>query len=101
MTVRPPITRRKMMRKILSSLKTIISILTTKLTRGHILIKKLNLMRMNITMSNYRVFKTSIYSGLAKAVMKYARYKARSSISIKFQNFSKYVFLVATIFVIS
>jgi hypothetical protein len=50
--VRPPITRRKKKRKIRSSLKTTISILTKKLTLVQILIKKLNLIKLKITMIN-------------------------------------------------
>ena len=59
MTVKPPITRRKKKRKIRSSLKTSITILTRKLTAVQILIKKLNFKKLNMTMNNWRLFKAS------------------------------------------
>jgi hypothetical protein len=52
-------------------------------------------------MSNYRLFKISFYSGLANVVVKYAKYKAMSSISFQFQKLEKYLFLITTIFAIS
>ncbi len=94
MTVRPPITRRKKKRKIRSSLKTTISILTKKLTLVQILIKKLNLMKLKTTMSNYRLFKTYSYSGFVKVIAKYVACMNISSRSFTFQKLLKYVLLL-------
>jgi hypothetical protein len=73
------------MRKIMSSLKTRISILTKKLTYVQILIKKLSLMKLKITTSSYRLFKAYSSSGLANDIMKYVTYTKIRSRSIIFQ----------------
>jgi hypothetical protein len=44
-------------------------------------------------MSNWILFKTSLYSDIVNVVVKYATYMAMSSMSIIFQKLSKYFFL--------